>query len=101
MKIEEFFQSLNKDELDEIKNIDKELIESDRESFDNYFVSTYLYKINDYYYCYMSVSDKKDSRSNLLNKKYNDYQKAYEYYNELRILSKGGNLYEIKEKVEK
>ena len=33
MKIEEFFQSLNKDELDEIKNIDKELIESDREWF--------------------------------------------------------------------
>ena len=101
MKIEEFFQSLNKDGLDEIKNIDKELIESDRESFDNFFVSTYLYRINDYYYCYMSVSDKKDSRSNLLNKKYNDYQMAYEYYDELHTLGKTGNLYEIKEKIVK
>ena len=101
MKIEEFFQSVNKYDLDEIKNIDKELIESDRESFDNYFVSTYLYRINDYYYCYMSVSDKKDSRSNLLNKKYNDYQKAYEYYDELHTLGKTGNLYEIKEKIVK
>ena len=49
----------------------------------------------------MSVSDKKDSRSNLLNKKYNDYQMAYEYYDELHTLGKTGNLYEIKEKIVK
>ena len=52
MKIEEFFQSVNIDDLSKIKNTDKELIDSDRESFDNYFISTYLYKINDYYYCF-------------------------------------------------
>ena len=101
MKIEEFFQSVNKDDLEVIKNTDKELLKTDRESFDNYFISTYLYKINDCYYCYMSVSDKKDSRSNLLNKKYNDYQMAYEYYDELHTLGKTGNLYEIKKKIVK
>ena len=99
MKIEEFFRIVEKDELDEIKNMDKELIESDRETFENYFISTYLYKISDYYYCYMSVSDKDNSRSNLLNKKYNNLENASKYYNELHILGKSGNLDAIKEKL--
>ena len=43
MKIKEFFQSINKADLDEIKNTDKELIDSDKESFDDYFISTFLY----------------------------------------------------------
>ena len=101
MKIKEFFQSVNKEDLDEIKNIDKELIDSDKESFDDYFVSTFLYKLKDGYYCYMAVSNKEESRSNLLNKRFKDLEKANVYYNELHILAISGDLYKIRGKLEK
>lgn len=101
MKIEEFFQSVNIDDLSKIKNTDKELIDLDRESFDNYFISTYLYKFNDYYYCYMAILTKDESRSNLLNKEFNDLEEANEYYNNLHILGMSGDLYKIREKLGK
>ena len=101
MKIEEFFQSVNKDDLEVIKNTDKELLKTDRESFDNYFISTYLYKINDSKKYKISISDKKDNKRKKKKKKYNDYQMAYEDYDEMYTLGETGNLYEIKEKIVK
>ncbi len=100
MKIKEFFQSVNKEDLDVIKNTDKELIDSDKEVFDDYFVSTFLYELKDGYYCYMAISDKEESRSNLLNKRFNDLEKASNYYNELNILAISGDLDKIKKKLE-
>ena len=102
MKVEEFFEEVNIGDYDKMKNIDKVLIDSDKMEFDNYFISIFLYKLNDdSYYCYMAVSNKEESRSNLLNKKFNSLDSASNYYSDLCILGKTGNLYDIRKKLEK
>ena len=101
MEVGEFFERINIGDYNDIKNTDKVLLDSDKESFGDYFISTFLYKIGEEYYCYMAVSNKDESRSNLLNKKFSDFEKATEYYSKLHTLGKSGNLYKIKEKMEK
>lgn len=101
MKIKDFFHQVRKINITDIKNNGKNILESDRIEFEDYFITVYLYETSDEYYCYLSVSTLDDCRSNLLNKSFSDIEESKKYYIVLYNLAIGGNLEEIKNKVNK